>query len=59
MTKTCFAHILLKVNHGIIKQLVTDCCVVQAAKRGVPVAEVNLDTSDASDICQFVFQVGP
>lgn len=28
----------------------------QVAARGVPLAEVNLDTSEATDICQYVFQ---
>jgi len=32
---------------------------VQVAARGVPLAEVNLDTSEATDICQYVFQVSP
>ena len=30
--------------------------MVQMARRGVPCAEVNLDTSGATDICDFVFQ---
>lgn len=32
---------------------------LQVAERGVPLAEVNLDTSDATDICEYVFQAGP
>lgn len=32
---------------------------LQVAERGVPLAEVNLDTSEATDICEYVFQAGP
>ena len=28
------------------------------AKKGVPLAEVNLDTSGATDICKYIFQAG-
>ena len=31
--------------------------LVQVAQRGMPIAEVNLDTSGATDICQYVLQV--
>ena len=30
--------------------------VLQVASRGVPTAEVNLDTSGATNVCQYVFQ---
>ena len=29
---------------------------LQVASRGVPAAEVNLDTSGATNVCQYVFQ---
>ena len=31
---------------------------LQVAKRGVPLAEVNLDTSGATGICDYIFQAG-